>query len=150
MESISASTLSNSFAGKDRGIIGTELKIQGAPTSLHTHTHTFLTCKNRAFKSSENRSSHHGSEVTTWLVSMRIQVRPLASLSGLRIWHCHELWYRSQMWLGSTLLWLWYRPAGAALIRPLAWEIPYAPGLALKSKIIIIFIEDLPYTSYTC
>ena len=25
----------------------------------------------------------------------------LASLSGLRIWHCHELWCRLQTWLGS-------------------------------------------------
>ena len=25
-------------------------------------------------------------------------------------------------------------PAGAALIRPLAWEIPYAAGVALKRK----------------
>ena len=32
------------------------------------------------------------------------------------------------------LLWLWCRPAGAALIRPLAWEPPYAPGVVLKSK----------------
>ena len=24
-----------------------------------------------------------------------------ASLSGLRIWHCRELWCRSQTWLGS-------------------------------------------------
>ena len=24
-----------------------------------------------------------------------------ASLSGLRIWRCHELWCRLQMWLGS-------------------------------------------------
>ena len=36
--------------------------------------------------------------------------------------------------LDSELLWLWYRPAAAALIRPLAWEIPYASSLALKSK----------------
>ena len=35
------------------------------------------------------------------LVPMRLQVRSLASLSGLRIWHCHELWCRSKMWLGS-------------------------------------------------
>ena len=30
--------------------------------------------------------------------------------------------------LGSdlTLLWLWCRPAAAALIRPLAWKLPYA------------------------
>ena len=38
-----------------------------------------------------------------WLVSMRSWVRSLALLSGSRIWHCCELWYRSQMWLGSLL-----------------------------------------------
>ena len=31
-----------------------------------------------------------------------------------------------------ALLWLWYRLAAAALIRPLAWELPYATGAALK------------------
>ena len=36
-----------------------------------------------------------------------------------------------------ALLWLWRRPATTAPIRPLAWEIPYAAGVALKSKIII-------------
>ena len=30
------------------------------------------------------------------------------------------------------LLWLWYRPAAAALIWPLAWEPPYAKGATLK------------------
>ena len=35
---------------------------------------------------------------------------------------------------GPALLWLWYRPAAAALIRPLAWELPYATGVALKGK----------------
>ena len=33
-----------------------------------------------------------------------------------------------------VLTWLWCRPAAAALIRPLAWELPYAPGAALKRK----------------
>ena len=33
-----------------------------------------------------------------------------------------------------TWLWLWCRPAAVALIRPLAWELPYAMGVALKSK----------------
>ena len=33
-----------------------------------------------------------------------------------------------------ALLWLWYRPAAVALIRPLAWETPYAAGAALKVK----------------
>ena len=32
------------------------------------------------------------------------------------------------------LLWLWYRPAAVALIWSLAWELPYATGVALKSK----------------
>ena len=32
------------------------------------------------------------------------------------------------------LLWLWRRPAAAALIRPLAWEFPCAASVALKSK----------------
>ena len=30
------------------------------------------------------------------------------------------------------LLWLWRRPAAAALIPLLAWELPYAVGAALK------------------
>ena len=34
-------------------------------------------------------------------------VRSLASLSGLRIWHCHKLRHRSQMRLEWGLLLLW-------------------------------------------
>ena len=59
-----------------------------------------------------------------WLASMRMQVRSLASLSRLRIWRCPELWCRSQRRLGSGV--------AAALIWPLAWEPPYATGVALK------------------
>ena len=38
--------------------------------------------------------------------------------------------------LGSdlALLWLWCRLAAVAPIRPLAWELPYAAGAALKEK----------------
>ena len=32
------------------------------------------------------------------------------------------------------LLWLWCRPVATAPIRPLAWELPYATGVALKDK----------------
>ena len=32
------------------------------------------------------------------------------------------------------MLRLWYKPAAVALIRPLAWKLPYATGLALKRK----------------
>ena len=35
------------------------------------------------------------------LASMRMQVPSLASLSALRIWHCHELWCMSQTQLRS-------------------------------------------------
>ena len=34
---------------------------------------------------------------------MRLRVRSLALLSGLRIWHCHELWCRLQTRLGSCV-----------------------------------------------
>ena len=36
--------------------------------------------------------------------------------------------------LDPMLLWLWYRLADAALIHPLAWDFPYAMGVALKKK----------------
>ena len=34
---------------------------------------------------------------------MRLQVRSLASLSALKIWHCRELWCKSQTRLGSGI-----------------------------------------------
>ena len=50
---------------------------------------------------------------------MRTWVRSLASLRGLRIWRCHELWCR---------------PAVVALIGPLAWEPSFAASAALKKR----------------
>ena len=38
------------------------------------------------------------------------------------------------MWLRSVLLWLWLWPAAAALIQPLAWELPHATGMTIKRK----------------
>ena len=46
---------------------------------------------------------------------MRLWVRFLPLLSGLTIQHCSELWCR---------------PVATAPIRPLAWEPPYAEGVA--------------------
>ena len=60
---------------------------------------------------------------------MSLRVRSLASISGLGIGICPELWYRSQMWLRSGVA---EALAAIALIRPLAWEPPYAVGVALK------------------
>ena len=45
------------------------------------------------------------------LGTMTFRVRSLASISGLRIWSCHELWWQ-----------------------PLAWEPPYAAGAALEDE----------------
>ena len=65
---------------------------------------------------------------------MRMQVRSLALLSGLRIQHCYELQCRSQTWFGSGVA----VAVAAVVIRPLAWELPY---VALKKK-----KEPLPQT----
>ena len=63
---------------------------------------------------------------------MKLWVRSLALLSGLKTRHCHELWCRSQVRLGSRVA---VAVAGSyAPISPLAWEPPYATGAALKSK----------------
>ena len=44
--------------------------------------------------------------------------------------------------LDLMLLWLWCRPAATALIRPLAWEPPYAMSMALKrQKKKLIYFE---------
>ena len=45
-------------------------------------------------------------EFPSWLIrlaSMRTQVWSLALISGLRLQHCRELWYRSKMGLGSGI-----------------------------------------------
>ena len=69
------------------------------------------------------------------LGTMGLRVRFMASLSGLRIQCCCELWCSSQTWLRSCLLWQWWRLAAGSWIRPLAWEPPHAVGATLgKAK----------------
>ena len=70
------------------------------------------------------KKTHQGVPVVVqWkrihLGTMRLHIRSLASLSGLRIGHCCELCCRS---------------AATALIRPLAWKPPHAEGVALKRQ----------------
>ena len=59
---------------------------------------------------------------------MRLQVRSLASLKGLGLRRCRELWCGSRTWLGSGIA------VAVALIGPMAWELPYPVGAALESK----------------
>lgn len=55
-----------------------------------------------------------------------MRVRSLVTLSGLRIWPCRKLPHRLQMQLRSG--------AAAVPIQPLAQELPYPTGVALKGK----------------
>jgi len=68
-----------------------------------------------------------GSAETNVTDIQRMQVRSLASLSGLRIRCCRELQCRLQMLLGSCVA-----VAATALIQPLVWDPPYTTGVTLK------------------
>ena len=68
------------------------------------------------------------------LGTMRLQVQSLATISGLRIQHCRELWCSHRRGSDSALLWLWCRPAARAPIGALAWELPHAVTAALKRQ----------------
>ena len=52
----------------------------------------------------------------------------------LRIRHCAELGGCQRYILDLASLWLWCRPTAVALIRLLAWELPYDVGVTLKRK----------------
>ena len=64
----------------------------------------------------------------------------LASLSGLRRWHCQKLWHgwklwhRSQMWLGSGVAVVVLQASAPALIWSLAWKLPYAARAVVEKK----------------
>ena len=55
------------------------------------------------FKTGNRELSLWLSRLRTQLVSMRMQVRSLTSLGGLRIRYCSKLWHSLQMWLGSGI-----------------------------------------------
>ena len=68
------------------------------------------------------------------LGTMRLPVPFLASLSGLRIRCCLCCGVGHRLGSDPALLWLWRRLAATAPIRPLAWELPCATGVALKRQ----------------
>ena len=45
--------------------------------------------------------------------------------------------------LDLAWLWLWHRPAAAAPIQPLAWELLYAAPAALKSRFHMVVIYGI-------
>ena len=65
---------------------------------------------------------------------MRLQVQSLTLLSGLGSTVAMSCGVGHRGSSDLVLLWLWHRPAATALIRPLAFEPPYATGVALKRQ----------------
>ena len=65
---------------------------------------------------------------------MKLRVRSLALLSGLRIGVAVSCGVGRRQGSGPTMLWLWRRLEAIALIRPLAWEPPCATGAAQKRQ----------------
>ena len=65
------------------------------------------------------------------LGTMRLWVRSLASPSGLRFGIAMNYGVDCRCGQDLALLWLWHKPPAITPIRPLAWELPYAAGVAL-------------------
>ena len=63
---------------------------------------------------------------------MRFRVQYLASLSGLRVVVSCGVGCRCSLDPELLLVWLWHRPVATTLIGLLAWEPPYAMGVALE------------------
>ena len=55
-------------------------------------------------------------------------------LSGIRIWHCRELWLGHKMWLRLCIAVIVAKARAAAPIPPIAQELPYAAPAALKKE----------------
>ena len=74
-------------------------------------------------------------------LSVRLWGQSLASLNRLRVWHCYELWHGSQMQLGPSVTMGVLKTVAIAPILPLAWELPYAAGVAIKRGEKKVFLK---------
>ena len=72
-------------------------------------------------------------QVRNRLVSMKMQVPSLASLSGFKgLGIAMSCGVGSKRSSGLALPWLWCRLTAIPPIQPLTWELPYATDAALK------------------
>ena len=85
-------------------------------------------------RSKEHRSPCCGSDVTNPTRIHEDTGSTSASLSELRIQHCHEQQCRSQLQLGSCVAVAVLWAGAAAPTRPLTWEPPYAAGAAQQRQ----------------
>ena len=67
-----------------------------------------------------------------WLVFMRTQVQSQALLTGLGSGVAVSYGVGQTRGSDPRLLWSWCRPAAVAPFWPLAWELPYTSGAAIK------------------
>ena len=89
--------------------------------------------KKKEKKKKKHRLWSSSSSCGTWLVTMMMQVQPLASFSRLRTQHCHKLQCRSQMELESGLA-MAQTSSCSSNGTPRAQKLPYAAGVAIKRK----------------
>ena len=86
------------------------------------------------FKNSYNQGSSLRDAAETNPTKIHQDGGSIPGLGGLGIRHYHELCgVGCRRGSDLVLLWLCYRLASVAPIRPLAWELPCAMGVVLKS-----------------
>ena len=83
-------------------------------------------------------SSYYGTEGEEHnIVFVKMLIRSLALLSGLKIQYCQKD-IGQKCSSDPVLLRLWHRSEAAAPIQPLAWELPYAEGPEKKKSFLLI------------
>ena len=86
------------------------------------------------FYSGETLSRETSQHGWIWLVSMRMWVRSLASLSSLRIWRCHKLWCRSKTGLRSHIAVVVGQAGNASADSTLGLGTSICPGYGPKKQ----------------
>ena len=97
----------NGHQSRDQGSKGT-FRLWGQqkpsyPLQLSQNLEAYLNCILICFRITNIRVPTATQQKQIRLVSVRIWIQSLASLSGLRSWGCHKLWCKSQTWLGSRI-----------------------------------------------